>query len=137
MDNAAKALLMVGGVLLSMAVIGLAIATYSNAQNLASASEESMSTSQIESFNRFYTAYRTTYTGPTSIRCIDAVNILNRAVEDEVAITLRFENGPACITEAADGYYTAAPEDYTTKNLKYTIEFLDDIGIVTRVTITD
>jgi hypothetical protein len=85
-SNASKALLMAGGVLLSMMVIGLAVATYSHAQDLARSSEESLSASQIESFNRFYTAYVTTYAGPSEIRCIDAINILNRAIEDELQV---------------------------------------------------
>ena len=131
-SNASKALLMAGGVLISMMVIGLAVATYSHAQDLARANEESLSASQIESFNRFYTAYRTTYTGPSSIRCVDAVNVLNRAIEDEVEVV----NSSAYITDAG-GYYTALPENYTTKNVNYTIEFINGIGIVDRITITD
>ena len=131
-SNASKALLMAGGVLISMMVIGLAVATYSHAQDLARANEESLSASQIESFNRFYTAYRTTYTGPTSIRCVDAVNILNRAIEDEVEVV----NSSAYITDAG-GYYTALPENYTTKNVNYSLEFIDGIGIVDKITITD
>lgn len=133
-SNASKALLMAGGVLLSMMVIGLAVATYSHAQDLARSSEESLSASQIESFNRFYTAYRTTYNGPTSLRCIDAVNVLNRAVEDDVAVS----ESSDFIEKDSDGYYYVNdPMNYTSKNVDYDIEFLDGIGVVTKVTITD
>ena len=132
MENVSKAVIMLGGVLISMGIIGIAVLTYSNAQNLASASEEAMSASQIESFNRFYTAYRTTYNGPTKLKCIDAVNILNRAVEDEIAVTLN-----SSVIEEENGHYVAEPEHYLTKELNYTITFLNGIGVVSRVTIND
>ena len=133
-SNASKALLMAGGVLISMMVIGLAVATYSHAQDLARANEESLSASQIESFNRFYTAYRTTYTGPSSIRWVDAVNILNRAVEDEVDVNLT-GTAQSIITETAAGFYTADPANYTTVNVNYEISFINGIGIVDEVRI--
>ena len=138
MDNASKALVMAGGLLIAMAIIGLAVATFSHASEVARANEEAMSTSQIESFNRFYTAYSETYTGSTSIRCIDAVNILNRAVEDEVDVSLNITTDYIKENGTGDAvYYTADPANYTTKNVNYELRYLYPVGIVNRIIITD
>ncbi|MBQ8299140.1 MAG: hypothetical protein IJX99_04630 [Clostridia bacterium] len=132
MDNISKALVMAGGVLISIAVISIAVSAFSSASNLAKAAEQNMSASQISSFNRFYTAYQTTYTGPTTIRCIDAVNILNRAIEDDVSVS----NSSSLITRMGD-YYVADSANYTTRTVKYSLSFIDGVGKVSRVTITD
>ena len=81
MDNASRALVMAGGVMIAIAVISVAIYFYSTASGYASQSQQALSASQIQSFNRFYTAYNSLN---GEIRVVDALNILNRAVEDEV-----------------------------------------------------
>ena len=84
MDNASKAIIMAGGILIAVAVIGVALYMFSNARELANASDEILEQSQIESFNRFYYAYAplmgTTYT----ITGLDACNIYNRALNNNV-----------------------------------------------------
>lgn len=130
MENASKALLMAGGVLIAMAIIGLAVAAFMNATNFARENENAMSTSQIESFNRFYTAYLTTYSGASRIRCIDAVNILNRAIEDELEIV---ENSSLITSD--DGFYKADPINYLSGDVLYQLDYNPAIGVVEKVTI--
>ena len=132
MDNASKALVMAGGVMIAMAIIGLAVAALSHAMGFAKENENAMSTSQIESFNRFYTAYVTTYTGPSEIRCIDAINILNRAIEDE----LQAQNSSAYISNAG-GFYSGDPVNYVDKKVKYELKYNSGIGIIEKVIISD
>ncbi len=133
MENASKALLMAGGVLIAMAIIGLAVATYSHATDLARENEYALSTSQIESFNRFYTAYIKTYSGINKISCVDAVNILNRAVEDGITPV----NRSTVITKSADGYYQADSVNYLTKTMTYELEYNKALRIVEKVIIAD
>lgn len=57
MENASKAVVMAGGVLIAIAVISIAIYMYTTARGVASSSEESLSVAQIQSFNKFYTAF--------------------------------------------------------------------------------
>ena len=133
MDNASKALLMAGGVMIAMAIIGLAVAAFSHATGFARENENAMSTSQIESFNRFYTAYLTSYSGPNEVRCIDAINILNRAVEDELIV----EENSAWISKEAVGYYSGDPVNYVAKKVKYNLEYNSALGIVEKVKISD
>ena len=132
MDNASKALLMAGGVMIAMAIIALAVAAFTHATNFAKENENAMSNSQIESFNRFYTAYLTSYSGPNEIRCIDAINILNRAVEDELLIA---EN--SAFISSGDGFYSGDPVNYVGKKVKYNLEYNPAIGVIEKVIISD
>ena len=134
MDNASRALTMAGSVLIAIAVISLVVYTFTNAQSFAEVNEMAMSTSQIESFNRFYTSYRTTYSGASTIKCIDAVNILNRAVADGIESDLITENS-AHISKSGD-YYFADSAKYVTRNLKYELGF-DADGKVSEIKISD
>ena len=130
MENASKALLMAGGVLIAMAIIGLAVAAFMHATDFARDNEDAMSASQIESFNRFYTAYLTTYDGASRIRCIDAVNILNRAIEDELEIV---EN--SSLISPDDGFYKAEPVNYLSGDVSYSLEYNPAVGVVEKIII--
>ena len=76
MENASKAIIMAGGVLIAVSLISLAIYAYSYFKDYANVSEQMLSISQIESFNRYYDSFEST------IRGIDALNIYNKALED-------------------------------------------------------
>ena len=78
MENASKALIMAGGVLIAVAIISLALYAYATYRNYANSSEQILSTSQIVSFNRYYESFDTT----KNIRGIDALNIYKRAKDD-------------------------------------------------------
>ena len=57
MENASKAVIMAGGVLIAIAVISLGLYVYRNYQDYAAANEQLLSISNITSFNRFYESY--------------------------------------------------------------------------------
>lgn len=104
MENASRAMMMAGGVFIAIAIISVALYAYSNAKGFASASEELLSASQIQSFNRFYTAYGDgTF---KQVKCIEAINILNRAAEDGLQINQQSSK----ITSV--GYYPTASVTY-------------------------
>ena len=86
MENASRAMIMAGGVFIAIAIISVALYAYSHAKGFASANEELLSASQIQSFNRFYTALGNADGTFKQVKCIDAINILNRAVEDDLTI---------------------------------------------------
>lgn len=134
MENASKAIIIAGGVFISMAIIAIAMFFFTNASQFARTNEEILNSSQITSFNRFYTSYQDGYNpgGVTEIKCIDALNILNRAVEDEIGINV----SSRVITKSGDTY-VADSKNYTTKKLKYSIEYISGVGIVGGVKITD
>lgn len=133
MDNASKAIMMAGGVLIAIALISVAVFTYNSAKGFARSSEEVLSASQIQSFNRFYLEYRNgSGTNSSTIKCIDAINILNRALDDEIDIemTSTLISKPS----ATSTFYSADTKDYTTKTVSYTIGY-DSVGKVDKVII--
>lgn len=75
MENASKALIIVGGVLITVLIISLAMYVLTSARGVASASEERLSASQKMAFNRFFEYY------PDQIKGIDVYNIIGK-IED-------------------------------------------------------
>ncbi len=135
--NLSKALLMAGGLLISIMVISVALYMYTNAQSFAQSNEAAMSASQVESFNRFYTSYMNTYTGSSTIRCIDAVNILNRALEDDVEIEISDSLSDDITKSGDDDWYTADSTVYVSLPVKYTPTFDSVSGAVIKVKIEE
>lgn len=81
MENASKAAVMAGAVIIALAIISLALYAYASFSDYAKASEELLTLSQIESFNRFYQSFPE---GTNTIRGVDVVNIINKAIDDEI-----------------------------------------------------
>ena len=76
MDNASKALIIAGGVLIGIMVISVALYILATARGMARDSNEEMERTAAESFNRFYQSYDSQITG------IDALNIYNKVQDD-------------------------------------------------------
>ena len=89
MENASKALIMAGSVIIAIGIISLALYVYLRYSDFVRVSEQLLTVSQIESFNRFYDSYKngagTTRGGIDyyEIRGIDYLNIYKKAVEDK------------------------------------------------------
>lgn len=135
MDNASKAILMAGGVMISIAIISVAVYFYTNLQGYASANQDVLSSTQIQSFNRFYTAYKNS---STKIRVVDAVNILNRALEDEVSVVNSHTSIKSVPGAGGIVAYTIDDdhlETYLNEDVKYEISY-DPEGKVSSVTIS-
>lgn len=126
MENASKAIILAGSVMIAVAVISLALYTYSYFKNYAEVSEEKFSLSQIESFNKFYQAYEDE-TG--KVRGIDVVNIYNRAIDDEIEYTDAYS---LLRQEGANGYYVIKDERNYLNMYNYEIEY-DSFGKVRKV----
>ncbi|MBQ9267762.1 MAG: hypothetical protein IJ217_05780 [Clostridia bacterium] len=75
MDNASKALIMAGGMLIAILIISLSVYMLTTARGVADASERRITASQIESFNRFFISY------PDEITGLDVYNIIGK-IED-------------------------------------------------------
>lgn len=82
MENASKALIIAGGVLIGVALISLALYLFASARGLTDASNEILTQSQIESFNRFYFAYAPNLNEKADISGLDAYNIIRRVKND-------------------------------------------------------
>lgn len=115
MDNASKALIMVGGVLITVMIISLAMYLFTGARGVADASEQRLMTSQVEGFNRFFVNY------PPEITGIDVYNIIGK-IEDIANDTSAL--GTVNYTGASKADVTLT-ENFTDK---YSYEYSDTDG---------
>lgn len=105
MDNASKALIFAGGVLIAVLVISVSIYVITTARGVASASNEKIEASAVQSYNRFYLSYCEEGNNTTGfeIKGIDALNIYRKAMDDKVReATLH----PMNLVEATDAIKT-------------------------------
>ena len=136
MDNASRALVMAAGVFIAIAVISVALYAVSIGRGYASTAEDLLSASQIQSFNRFYTAHNSLGTPPKEIKCIDAINVLNRAIEDDF-LTANIVENSTMIQKSGD-YYTIVGDhtEYYTRLVKYSFT-KDSVGQVSTILVQD
>ncbi len=81
MENVSKAVIMAGSVLIAVGVISLALYFYGVMRGYISTTEKLYSVSQITSFNSFYESYSQ---APGGITGADMMNILNKALDDNI-----------------------------------------------------
>lgn len=74
MENASKALLMAGEILIAIIIIALLVFGYNNIRNLSSTNEESKKTEQLAAFNKEYESYN-----KKLLRGVDVISLINKA----------------------------------------------------------
>lgn len=82
MENASKALIIAGGILIAIALISLALYLFANARGLVDISNTALEKSQIESFNRFYFSYAPSFDSTYSLSGLDAYNVIRKIQND-------------------------------------------------------
>lgn len=129
MDNASKALIMAGGILMAVMIIGIAIYILASARGFASASNDQAELSAIESFNRYYLSFDSTIQG------IDALNLYNKANDDTKRVNHTHE-----VTANVDSAIISeleSPDAYDKLKEKYRYSYTyDSDGYVNSITIT-
>lgn len=78
MENASKALLMAGGVLLGMMIISLAVLLFTNFGGTSSQIHTNIEQNQISQFNSQFTAY----VGKNNVTIYDVISMANLATEN-------------------------------------------------------
>lgn len=128
MGNASKAIIIAGGILITMLVISLALYMFTAVRGVSSASEQRVAMSQIESFNRFFENYPETVTG------LDVYNIIGK-IND-------IDNDSYSVADAP-GYSGAHRSDVTStiaqdkKRYKYSIIKYGNDGAVSEIYFDD
>lgn len=57
MENASKAVIMAGGVLIAVAIISVALYAYASFKGYTESQEQVLTANQIQNFNRFYESF--------------------------------------------------------------------------------
>lgn len=80
MDNASKALILAGGLLIAIMIIGVALLILNNARQFAKSADSQARLNAVQSFNGYYYSV---VNSNGKIRGIDVLNIRNRALNDK------------------------------------------------------
>ncbi len=123
MDNAAKAVVIAGSVLVAIGVISIALYFYGVFSCYFRQSEQLYSNTQIDNFNRFYQSYETS---SGSLTAIDALNIYNRAKDDGIPTS------KISIPNVA----TIKPDNYLTRKYYHYKLTYDPLGMVNGISCT-
>lgn len=78
MDNASKALIMAGGVLIAVMIIGVSMYILASARGIAYTANEAAEENARESFNRYYQSFA----NDSEILGIDFLNLCSKAEDD-------------------------------------------------------
>lgn len=107
MENASKALIIAGAILLSILIISLGIMVYSNAKNTVGSAN--LSKQEIETFNSQWQAYEGTKKTASEVRTLYQAIIASNAAETKAGTARKVSiNGSDTNTCGAPGNQTSA-----------------------------
>lgn len=132
MENASKALIMAGGVLISIIIISAVVMVYSNMRQGSQMQDEALKAEQVSKFNMQYTSYE------KNIRGVDLMSLINMAEDnnskydsDMMDITIEFKIRKSLTSSTSDDI--SELEDYTGGNLlNYNTLVNDELKIFKR-----
>jgi hypothetical protein len=122
MDNASKALVMAGAILIAVMLISLGVLLFNQGQNTAQQAGHLMDSTAIAAYNRQYTIYegvnRTPSDAITLIGLVNANHANSQIVYDYGQIDLKSGSGYVNSTSSVDSQklYTIKVEDYSSVN---------------------
>ena len=126
MDNASKALIMAGAILIAVAIVGIGIYIFSASNSLTNNAVDQIDTIAVQMFNQTLTQYATDLEVVNGTRTLQLLNV-------------------ALVTDGVDVYYgankiTAVPtgNDAISSTKAYEIDYDMDYktGYITKVTVT-
>lgn len=132
MENASKALIIAGAILLSILIIGLGMMVFKNAKNALTSAN--LDQEQIDAFNSKYESYIGGNKRGTDVRTLcSTVSSSNATAEDENKITIVY-SGKKYVTQSE----LIELRDLIKNGLRYTVEaeYNDDTHFINKITIT-
>ena len=133
MENASKALIIAGAILLSILIIGLGMMVFNNAKNALTSAN--LDQEQIDAFNSKYESYIGEDKRGTDVRTLcSTVSSSNATAEDENKITIVY---------SGTNYKTQSEllglRDKIKNGLRYKVsaEYNDDTHLINKITITN
>ena len=88
MENASKALLIAGGVLIAILIVSVLVVTLNIANSNQRTREKALATEQLAEFNQKYEAYN-----KKALRGTDIITLKNMAKSEGNAVTVKVTNG--------------------------------------------
>lgn len=112
MENASKALIIAGAILLSIAIIGVGMAVFQSAQQ--SVGDADMSAEQVTAFNSKFLSYEGTKNGATVRALCDAVRTNNSQYTDDVSKCIKIESSDVSAATATASDAGSTPAEIAT-----------------------
>lgn len=83
MENASKALIIAGEILIALLILGILVYGYVNIKNLSQVDQDNIEIQQLTFFNKQYESYN-----KKLLRGVDVISIMNKAVDNNI----KYEN---------------------------------------------
>lgn len=131
MDNASKALIMAGGVLIAIMIIGVSMYILAGARGFAEASNTQAELSAVESFNRYYQSFDSKILG------IDVLNIYNKAEDDTKRANSMHPVSVVVPEGLIQGLRDPTGSGLFLEDYSYSITGYDSDGYITNIVITN
>ena len=133
MENASKALIIAGAILLAILLISLGIMIFTQAQDTVSGS--GMTEAEVTAFNQKFTKYEGTFKGSMVKSLIQEVNANNSndANTEKIVKLVSASGSDTELTKSSDGSYTTS-SFVNTDTYKITVEGYTD-GRVSKISI--
>ncbi len=138
MENASKALIIAGAILIAIVLIAVGVLVVNNMNEPVEQGVEGMTDQAKQIFNRKFESYQGTQNANNVRALLSAIRVSNESDTQihKVQVTYKSDESTSNITNTTDeDKITTAQEDITT-DATYTVEFGYDSGVITSVTIT-
>lgn len=134
MDNASKALILAGGMLIGIMVIGVSFYVLTNARDFAKAANTQATIEAVQSFNRFYMSV---INSNGKILGINVLNVYNKAIDDREQSDGRYSVTVNVDSEIIDGLKAPTGAELMDREFNYNITGFDSDGYITSIEITE
>ena len=140
MENASKALIIAGAILLSIAIIGIGMYVYSTAQQTIQSAN--MSQQEITAYNADFIKYEGTQSGSNVKALLQTIRTHNIVNKDDVSKSIKVTtSGTATTDESTTGSTKEEIADLLTdikSGTQYTVSFgYSDTGLIKGIDIKD
>lgn len=136
MENASKALLIAGAILIAILLIAIGMMVFNSASGVIDTSTKNMSQQEKTAFNKQFTVYSGVQSG-TNVR--ELIGLINTSNSDETNARITLNVGGTGLTRT--GSNTAAAHDYAITGIAAQAQYTVDIpiganGLVETITVT-
>lgn len=137
MENASKALLIAGAVLICIVLISIGMLIVNSSQDVTSQVDDITKTQSVTSFNSTYNNYQGTQKGAAVKTLFQSVAANNSQNKSEHQITIKFTDKSSTITLTSANDITAKMADLpNSASYKIVMSNLDGDGYINEITIT-
>lgn len=101
MENASKALIIAGSVLIAMAIIFMAVKLTGEGQGTLDSEEQTMQATEVATFNNKFTVYFGNNISASKVKALANVVVSNNATSNR-KVSISFDNGSTSCDDASD-----------------------------------